>query len=147
MTVIGLRKAAAFSLAVGGVLSVGAAPSSPVDVEPQHVITCKWNEGAGTPWGSTATTVMGFVQVECSDSLDKAHTEAKIQIFRDAAWRDQGPITTSYSTAKTIHVNATASKRIGTWYYRARGEHYGQHGNVWTLPGYYSPQRSLTRNG
>ncbi|MBT2508103.1 hypothetical protein J7I98_19870 [Streptomyces sp. ISL-98] len=136
--------------AVSAAMVMAGAASAPAmadDTGAQHVITCKWNRNAGTPWGSTATQVTGYVQVLCSDRLDDANTRAQLQIYRSGGWKNHGAGVTSYSTARTIHVNDKAAKRIGSWYYRAKGTHFGQHGNVFTLPTYYSPQRSLWRRG
>ncbi len=145
---IGFKKSMIISLAVGGMLLGGAAPSgaAEVDVEPQHVITCEWDSGVGTPWSVDADTVKGFVRVKCSDSLDNANTQAQIQYLYGYEWRDKGVENVSYSTAKTIHVNDSTTKVEGRWLYRTKGQHYGQHGNIWALPTYYSPSRYLTRS-
>ncbi|SCK58346.1 hypothetical protein YW7DRAFT_05539 [Streptomyces sp. AmelKG-E11A] len=126
---------------------VASTPSMAEDTGAGHHITCKWNSNSGTPWGSSATEVTGYVQVLCSDRLDKANTRAQLQIHRGGGWKNQGEGVTSYSTAKTIHVNDKASKRIGSWYYRTKGTHFGQHGSIFALPTFYSPQRSLWRRG
>ncbi|MEU6847470.1 hypothetical protein ABZ930_36985 [Streptomyces sp. NPDC046716] len=125
------------------------APSFASDDGPdaRHHVTCKLNKRTGTPWASSATTVMGYVQVLCSDSLDDANTQAQLQIFRGGSRKNHGDGVTSCKTGKTIHVNATAAKRIGNWRYRTRGTNFGQHGNIWTLPTYYSPARMLWRRG
>ncbi|NUL06497.1 hypothetical protein HRW07_25335 [Streptomyces lunaelactis] len=96
------------------------------------------------PWSASGTKVTGFVRVKCSDSLDNANTGAQLQIFRDGDWRNFGASVRSYSTAKVIQVNDSATKRASSWYYRTRGEHAGQHGNPWVLDTYYSSSRSLT---
>lgn len=84
--------------------------------------------------------------MRCSDSLDKANTQAWVQIYRDGGWKHQGESVTSYSTNKVIHVNDNFYKRIGGYHYRTQGYHFGQHGNIWALPVYYSPSRYLVRN-
>lgn len=140
-----LKKAVAAATVTGALATLGvAATATPASA---HPITCSWNKGWGTPWSVTATAVKGFVQVKCSDRLDDANTRAQLQIFQGGAWRNQGTGVTSYSTARTIHVNDSAPKRIGGYYYRTQGTHFGQHGNIWALPTYYSPSRYLVRNG
>ncbi|MGI5403959.1 hypothetical protein ACQEVG_31805 [Streptomyces sp. CA-135486] len=140
-----LKKAVAAATVTGALATLGVATTAtPASA---HPITCSWNKGWGTPWSVTSTAVKGFVQVKCSDRLDDANTRAQLQIYRDGAWRNQGTGVTSYSTAKTIHVNDSAPKRIGGYHYRTQGTHFGQHGNVWALPTYYSPSRYLVRNG
>ncbi|MBT2441023.1 hypothetical protein J7E93_13055 [Streptomyces sp. ISL-36] len=136
------KKTAAVLLATGALVALGAAPSNAAPAP--HPITCGWDQGQGTPWSASGTTVTGFVRVKCSDSLDDANTRAQLQIFRDGDWYAHGAGVTSYSTATVIQVNDSATKRTSTWYYRTVGTHFGQHGNVWTLPTYYSPSRALT---
>ncbi|MEU8990371.1 hypothetical protein AB0C98_28700 [Streptomyces sp. NPDC048558] len=109
-----------------------------------HHITCGWAKGVGTPWAPNSVTVKGFVRVECSDALDEANTQAHIQIY-DRAWKDRGDPIVSHNKGPVIQVNDDTLKRPGTWKYRTKGTHFGQHGNIWTLPTYYSPVRTLTR--
>ncbi|MGW6457621.1 hypothetical protein ACWF94_17175 [Streptomyces sp. NPDC055078] len=112
-----------------------------------HPITCGWDRGVGTPWSVTRTAVKGFVRVRCSDNLDDANTRAQLEIYRSGRWRNHGNGVTSHSTARVIHVNDSAGKRIGGYHYRTEGTHFGQHGNIFALPTYYSPTRYLVRNG
>ncbi|TGB05759.1 hypothetical protein [Streptomyces sp. MZ04] len=146
---ITLKRAAALTVASGLLTIAGAAPSGAAanDVDPKHHITCKWNKRAGTPYSPSAKVVTGFVQVHCSDSLDNANTRAQVQIFRGGKWKNQGNGVTSHKTSKVIHVNDKSAKRIGNWRYRTKGTHFGQHGNIWTLPTFYSPSRMLWRKG
>lgn len=110
-----------------------------------HAITCSWDTSGGTPWGASATAVAGFVRVLCSDALDDANTNAQLQRFVGGVWADHGEAVTSYNKGPTIHVTDSAAKSVGDWYYRVKGTHFGQHGNVWVLPTYYTPPRSLLR--
>lgn len=120
---------------------------------PQHVITCGWEQNYGTPYRS-GTAVRGFVQVRCSDQLDDANTMAQLQIF-DPSWRDYGNGEVSHSTGYysgssnkyIIHVNDGAGIKAGGWRYRTQGTHFGQHGNMFALPTYYSPIRYLYASG
>ncbi|MHB1289871.1 hypothetical protein [Georgenia sp.] len=52
---------------------------------------------------------------------------------------------TSYATGTTIQVTDTAGMAQGSQYYRVKGTHFGQHGNMWSLPTYYSDDRLVTR--
>ena len=137
-------------LAVGsGALLVVSAPST-ATAAPEHLITCSW-KSVPPPYSASSTAVAGFVQVWCSDRLDNANTNAQIQRYYDSAWRSHGASVTSYSTGGfydsgyLIHVNDSAGKTSGSWYYRMRGEHFGQHGNIFVLPAYHSGSRQLTR--
>ncbi|MEW1550556.1 hypothetical protein [Streptomyces tsukubensis] len=145
MSRIKITKILAGATATGMIAALGvmvsATPAS------AHKITCSWNKGVGTPWSTSGKNAKGFVQVKCSDNLDKANTSAQIQLYRSGKWRNQGKKVISYSTAKTIHVNDSAAKRIGGYHYRTKGTHFGQHGNIFALPTYYSPTRYLVRNG
>ncbi len=150
---IGMKKAASISVAAG-LIAVGfATPSVAATPGPAHHVSCHWNHRAGTPYSPGANSLKGYVQVMCTDKLDEANTQAQLQIFRGGDWRNQGAGVTSHSHGSgrpgrvMIHVNDTSTKRIGNWRYRTRGKHYGQHGNVWQLPAYYSPTRMLWRRG
>ncbi|MFZ3497482.1 hypothetical protein ACODT5_30370 [Streptomyces sp. 5.8] len=147
---IRLKKAAAAALATGTLVTVGlgvsAGSAQASEVEPLHVVTCSWIKSP-PPWAPDATSVRGFAEVRCSSARDKSRTHATIQIFRDGGWHDQGPTSTSYNKGTTVHVNANATKRIGDWLYRVKGDYAGQHGNWFQLPTYYSQPRNLWRRG
>ncbi|MFJ3877186.1 hypothetical protein ACIPW5_07000 [Streptomyces sp. NPDC090077] len=125
-------------VALGGVGTAQAAEPGP-----QHAVTCKWDNSVNAPWSVDAEEVRGFVRVLCSDSLDDANTRAQVQVLDGAQWFSRGEGVTSYSTAKTIHVNDSTTKQAGTCLYRTVGTHYGQHGNIWALPTFYSNTRYL----
>jgi hypothetical protein len=75
-----------------------------------------------------------------------ADTQAQLQIDEgDLDWENFGTGVISYATGPTINVTDTAGARDGWQYYRVRGTHFGQHGNVWSLPTYYSPEKLLYR--
>lgn len=121
------------------------------EISPFHNISCKWLS-VPPPYSSTSTAVAGFVQVWCTDRLDNANTNAQIQRYYNGAYRAHGTGVTSYSTGGSynggylIHVADSAGKTSGEWYYRMRGEHFGQHGNIFVLPAYHSGPRLLMRS-
>ncbi|MET7893515.1 hypothetical protein [Streptomyces mirabilis] len=140
-----MRAAALFSPLALGIVVVGPAPMAvAAEVGPLHVITCSWDKNVGTPWAPNSVTVKGFVRVRCTDKLDEANTQAHIQIY-DRSWNDRGDPIVSHNKGPVIQVNDDTLKRPGTWKYRTKGTHFGQHGNIWSLPTYYSPVRTLTR--
>lgn len=124
-------------------LSIGPAYAKP-DPNPQllHNISCQWSTTQGTPVKST-TSVVGKVGVNCSDNLDDANTQAQLQI-ESGSYTNFGNPVTSYSTSTTIRVTDTAPGRSGFHYYRVQGTHFGQHGNIFSLPTYYSEERGLS---
>ncbi|MEC4019850.1 hypothetical protein, partial [Streptomyces sp. H27-D2] len=130
--------------------------------------------GEGDPVGITARPVGGLVhevaqgvvhEEEGEDLLlgtpgmlgaqDQARSTevGQLQIFRGGHWKNQGGGVTSHNKGSgsggrvMIHVNDSSTKRIGNRRYRTQGKHFGQHGNVWQLPTYYSPTRMLWRRG
>ncbi|MEU0397509.1 hypothetical protein ABZ208_32995 [Streptomyces sp. NPDC006208] len=128
-----------------------AAPAVADDEAVPHPITCGWKKEVGTPYSLDTTKVAGFTQVQCSDRLDDANTTAQIQYLSGTSWRDRGAEAVSYHTGSTsasggvfIHVYDSTTKVAGAHLYRTKGTHFGQHGNIWTLPTYYSPTRYLT---
>ncbi|WP_329377655.1 hypothetical protein OG625_07795 [Streptomyces sp. NBC_01351] len=114
------------------------------ELGPQHAITCGWDQGVVAPYSVGTDVVRGMVRVKCSDSLDKANTRAQLQVLDGGKWWNRGIGVTSYSTAKTIHVNDDSTKLSGVYMYRTVGTHYGQHGNAWALPVFYSKTQYLT---
>lgn len=151
-----MRRSYALLIAALSIATAAAAPAvaseDAGEVGAMHNITCRWVD-VNPPWSSTSTAVEGFVQVRCSDKLDKANTQAQLQRFVNSTWSNHGDPVTSYSTGGRmstgeylIHVADSAAKSTGGWYYRTQGTHFGQHGNIFSLPTFYSNSRYLTRN-
>lgn len=111
-------------------------------VSPMHNITCSWSHEFGPH--RLGTAVQGTVGVDCTDRLDDAHTSAQLQIFDYDLhdYRAYGNPVVSYSTSTNIRVTDGAPGRTGTW--RTRGDHFGQHGNIFSLPTWYSDSTVLT---
>lgn len=133
---------ASAAIALASIMPATAASAG--TAAPRHNITCKWTQYYGTPTKITATAISGSVRVQCSDNLDNSNTQALLQIY-GGGYKDFGNAVTSYSTSTTIVVTDTAGARAGTWPYRTKGTHFGQHGNIFALPVYYSDSRVLTR--
>lgn len=149
----GRKSFGAAALIVGLLAFTGATSATAQDdeVAPMHNITCSFVQGTNPPWGVTGTAVGGYVQVSCSDRLDNANTRAQIQRYFGGSYQDHGTGVTSYSTGGLtggrylIHVYDSAGKQSGGWYYRMKGTHFGQHGNIFSLPTFYSNSRYLTK--
>ncbi|GAA0229628.1 hypothetical protein GCM10009527_027660 [Actinomadura nitritigenes] len=145
---------------VGGLITASNASAQtpspgPGKVQAKHHITCGWWAGPtgiakGTPWSPKKGQVRGYALVRCSDKLDEAHTEAQIQYLSGTKWKNVGSPKVSYSTGTrnddgtvSIYVLAVKSMPSGSHKYRTKMNHFGQHGNIWTLPTHYSPTRYL----
>lgn len=125
---------AAVSALILSLLMASPAVAAPA---PDHNITCHWVD-IGTPYRSGPTAVGANVRVDCSDRLDDANTQSQLQISINGQMQDYGQPVTSYSTATTIVVYDGAPGKDGCYYYRVKGSHFGQHGNIFALPTYYS---------
>lgn len=139
------------ALAITAGIVVATAPSmaladtgtraKPGGVTIQHAITCSWARLAG-PF-KNGTAVNGTVGVNCSDRLDDANTSAQLQRYSlsSGSFYNVGTAVVSYSTSTAIRVTDGAPGQNGTW--RVRGDHFGQHGNIFALPTYLSPETYL----
>jgi len=119
------------------VLSVTMAGPAAAAPSPYHIITCKWVD-MGAPFHNGATAVGANVRVQCSDRLDDANTQSQLQVSINGQMQDYGNPVTSYSTATVITVYDGAAGKSGCYYYRVKGSHFGQHGNIFALPTFYS---------
>lgn len=125
---------------VRAILAVLAILAVSVSVSPTaqaHAITCSW-VNMGVPYQIDYNTVGGNIRVSCSDNLDDANTKAQLQISINGQMQDRGVGVISYSTALNINVTDKTSIKSGCYYYRVQGTHFGQHGNIFALPTYYS---------
>ncbi|WP_327732857.1 hypothetical protein OG749_02345 [Streptomyces nojiriensis] len=142
-------RTAAVAAALVGLASLGGtanATEGPQGGEPgpQHHVTCSWDESAPAPYSVGTDVVRGIVRVKCSDRLDKANTQAQVQVLDGGQWWDRGEEVISHNTQKVIQVNDDTTKLPGVYLYRTEGTHFGQHGNLWTLPTFYSRTQYLT---
>lgn len=137
------RKALALSVLIAIAAIVGPSHANAASIRPDHEIWCHWVDSP-RPY-KTGTAVGSSVAVSCTDYLDSANTRAQIEYKSSGgSWGNWGTGVTSYSTALLITVYDGAPGRSGSWYYRMEGTHFGQHGNMFALPTYYSSEARLT---
>jgi hypothetical protein len=133
-----MKRARASAIALAIVVASQAVHASSAAAGVQHQITCRWNGANSVVYRATGTAVQGRVQVVCSDNLDDANTQAQLQINEAGVWRDYGNPVVSYSTSTYITVVDGAGGKDGCHSYRVEGTHFGQHGNIFSLPTFYS---------
>jgi hypothetical protein len=103
-----------------------------------HAITCSWDKYPGTPRYNSGGGISGTVRVYCTDRLDDANTMSQLQYRPSWGWDEWGVGVVSYATGPTITVIDTAPRPNARYNFRTQGTHFGQHGNMWALPTWYS---------
>lgn len=137
-----MHKPLLFALATAPVMLLTMSMTGIAQAAPDrtnHAITCNWvTEGTPYRFGGA---VQGVVHVHCSDNLDDANTQAQLQIKEGGVFRDYGVEVKSYSTSTEIYVTDGAAYRSAG--FRVQGTHFGRHGNIFSLPTYYSGTRII----